>query len=193
MSDLSGLISTDSRNSLQRLRRRQLTLMAERRNLTFPPNCGAEALRPILVGAGITGDEPEFDDITRWRSVTQQDESGNSHIERYPSPPEHATAGKVVDYDSQIEARAANNKPTEDELFDRSQLAVLKQENAQLRADNAEMTSVISDRLAKLESDSGAGLPMEKWLPWQLIQVARERGIEYKGLSKEERIAALRA
>ena len=192
MSDLSGLISSDSRKPLQRLRRRQLTLIAERRKLTFPPNCGAEALRPILTGAGISGLEDEFNDITRWRSVTQQDESGSTHVEIYPDPPAHATAGKVLDYDSQIEARAANNKPTEDELFDRSQLAVLKQENAQLRADNTELSSVIDDRLAKLEASSGPELPMEKWLPWQLIQVARARDIAYKGLAKEELIAALR-
>lgn len=192
MSDLSGLISSDSRSALQRLRRRPLTLMAERRKLTFPLNAGAEQLRPILHAAGITGEEPEFDDITRWRQVTQQDESGGSHVERYPDPIQHATAGKVVDYDSAIEQRAANHKPTEDELFQASELAVLKQENAQLKTANDEMSALISERLAKLEANSEPVLPMEKWLPWQLIQVAQSRNIAYKGLAKEELIAALR-
>jgi hypothetical protein len=120
MPDLAGLVSSDSRTPLRRLRRSQLQAMAEVDGLILPADAPATAIIPIFEANGITGLEDRFAHIARFRQFVQKSEDGSAHVEVYPVPPPHHTNGKAIDYDSAIEAAAAapRPEPSEDELFD---------------------------------------------------------------------------
>lgn len=183
MSNLAGLVSTDSRSPLQRLRRAQLWQIADRAGIVYPPAAPADAVRTLLEANQITGLEAEYNDITRFQPFVQKDENGATHVEHYPVPAKHSTADKVIDYTSAIEERAASSAedPEPTELDN-------------LRQRNAELEDIINNRLAELEQKAdrvAPDFPLQKLLPWQLKHMAKDRGIDYKGLSKEELIAAL--
>lgn len=201
MPDLAGLVSSDSRPPLQRLRRPQLQQIMDREGLTYPASAPATALLPILEANQISGLEERFADITHFRQFMQKNEDGSQHVEIYPVPPQHHTKDKVIDYDTAMEERAEAPKPepTEDELFANSRIAELETRNHELALKNADLELTITTRLTELEKIADEkefalqlDFPLEKLLPWQLIHMARDKGIEYKDLSKEDLIAALR-
>lgn len=183
---LAGLVSTDSRTFLRRLRRAQLWKMADVDNLTYPPGAPAEAMYVLFENLGVTGLEQRFAHITRPQQIPQQDEQGNVRMEVYPDQPAHATANKELDYDSAIERNADVAPPEEPHETDR--IRELEERNAALTQKNAELETAINDRLTVLEQQA---LPISKMLRWQLCHIAEARGIAYKGLSKEELVDAL--
>jgi hypothetical protein len=203
MANLAALVSSDSRKPLQRLRRAQLHKIADRANISYPKGAPATDMVEILSRHQISGLEQNYNDITHFQPFTQQDENGSTHVEVYPVQPKHQTADKVIDYDSAIEERAktAAPAPPEDAVLvaDRdpeidAELERLREQNTELAEKNAELSSVIADRLDALEQKTaGIDFPLDKLLPWQLMHMAKARGIDYKGLSKEEIIELLEA
>jgi hypothetical protein len=194
MSNLAALVSSDSRQPLQRLRRAQLHKIADRANISYPAGAPATDMVEILSRHQISGLEQDYNDITHFQPFTQQDESGNSHVEVYPVQPKHQTADKVIDYETAIEERAktAPPAPPEDAVLVVERDPEIDAELARLRERNAELEDIITDRLDALEQKTaGIDFPIEKLLPWQLKQMAKARGIDYKGLSKEEIIELL--
>ncbi len=194
--ELARLVSSDSRAPLQRLRRAQLWRIADRAGISYPNGAPAQAMVKILEAQGLTGMEAEYNDITRFKAFVQQDENGGTHVEHYPVQPKHHTADKVIDYDTLIEERAKTAPPAE-AADDSDEIEELRRANHELAAKNAELEAVITERLDALEKKAAevpedAGFPLEKMLPWQLIHMAKDRGIDYKGLSKEDLIAAIR-
>ena len=69
-----------------------------------------------------------------------------------------------------------------------AQAAIAAEQQAVAEAARAELEKKARQKQAAPEPD----FPLEKLMPWQLIHLARDRNVEYKGLEKEELIDALR-
>jgi len=109
MSDISSLVSEDSRKPIERLRRCKLWKIANAYGITYPPAASKDVMIPILEGNGIDVTQPLPDDSKNiWNRVVVENESGHHHVELYPELPEHATANKNIDYDSVIESNAVD-------------------------------------------------------------------------------------
>ena len=192
MSRLSGLVSTDSRPLLTRIRRHRLHQIADKLEIPYPPGAPAKRMYVLLE------DVPDNQIRTIMAQleapvvdVQQEDENGKIHTEPYPQEPEHYTA-RMTD---QVQAELASRIAIDEE--DEKEKEGLRAEIERLKKDNQRLTETIETRLAALEQQPAAlpdavTLPLERMLPWQLIQLCKENGIEYKGLSKGEMIAALR-
>lgn len=108
MSDLSALVSEDSRTPIQKLRRCALWQVADEAGIQYPPSAAKTVMIALLEGAGIDVTQSK---AVQWAGVSVQDEKGGSHIETYPVVPEHATARKDIDYDAAIEEKAKEKAP----------------------------------------------------------------------------------
>lgn len=103
MSDISGLVSSDSRRPIERLRRCKLWQLADARGIQYPSAAPKEEMIKILEGNGI--------DVTKdaeWNQVLVQDERGAQHVELYPKEEVHASATKNIDYAQAIEKAAVD-------------------------------------------------------------------------------------
>jgi hypothetical protein len=113
MTQLSSLLTDDSRSPIQKLRRSQLQKIARKHEIKFDPSGPATDLRKLIEGSGIDVlRETEFD------RLQVKDEDGMVHEILEPKVKPHATASKTIDYDAIIEAnsKAAEKSAENDEL-----------------------------------------------------------------------------
>ena len=164
------------------MRRYKLHEIAEGEGIPFPAGAGADLMRPLLEHLP----EATIEKYLQVARVTQKDEGGGQHVEVYPIEPEHASAQRQEQVAGALLERISpseEKKREKQDSFDVQRVAALEKENGELKA-------LFAERLDKLEHATPV-FPIEKLLPWQLIQMARQRDIAYKGLSKEELVAAL--
>ncbi len=168
--ELSALVSTDSRSPEQRTRRYQVEKVALAKGVSFIAGVTTkDELLAAIKAAGINiMDEMEF------RTVHAQDEHGRSHVEMYPVIPEHKTAGQPINYVAELEKKSVEKEKAE------KRVAILEEENSVLK--------LLEARLATLEK---CAIPLASMVPWQLKRIAKDSGIDIKGMSKEEMISAL--
>jgi hypothetical protein len=164
MSDLGRFVSEDNRKPIERLNRRALYDVADEFGLQYPADCPKIALIPIMEGAGI---DVTKSTVVNWQTYRSKDSHGRVFEETYPKRPEHHSLGKNINYDKLIRDRAKEQQEAADTI------------------------SSLTKRLDEIEKKQGPSFPLHKLLPWQLQHLAKDAGIEYKGLSKEELIAAL--
>jgi len=164
MSDLGRFVSEDNRKPIERLNRRALYDVADEFGLNYPDDCPKTALIPIMEGAGIDVTQST---IINWQTFSTKDQSGRVFEETYPVRPEHHSSGKNINYDQLMRERAKEKEKDDNTISD------------------------LTKRLDEIEKNHGPAFPIHKLLPWQLQHLAKDAGIEYKGLSKEEIIAAL--
>lgn len=107
--DLSGLISTDSRTPLEKLRRNALQKICKENNIPFDPSGDAVRLRQLIEGSGVDYMKSEF-----FNKIQVQDENGMVKETVVPVVKPHATENKDINYDAIIEAKA-NAQEKEDE------------------------------------------------------------------------------
>ena len=97
MDDLSGLVSTDSRKPIERLRRVQLYAIADERGITYPHDAPKTAMLPLLEAAGVDPAVPYNGADIQWQNVPVKDELGNVHIEIYPAQKEPDVPSQILD------------------------------------------------------------------------------------------------
>lgn len=117
--ELHQLLSTDSRNALQRTRRSRLYRIADAYKLNYPPGIPADDLRKIIEGNGIDVLKPlpnggEND----WEQVVVENEDGKQSVQLYPKEKPHFTASREIDYDAILAKKAEEQKQTEKENVD---------------------------------------------------------------------------
>lgn len=117
--ELHQLLSTDSRNALQRTRRSRLYRIADAYKLNYPPGIPADDLRKIIEGNGIDVLKPlpnggEND----WEQVVVENEDGKQSVQLYPKEKPHFTANREIDYESILAKKAEEQKQTEKENVD---------------------------------------------------------------------------
>ncbi len=166
MSDLGNLVSEDNRRPIERLNRRALYDVADEFGLSYPVDCPKVALIPIMEGAGI---DVTKSTVINWHTFRSKDNAGRVFEETYPVRTEHHSSGKGIDYDKLLREKATEKEKSDNTIEE------------------------LTKRLDNIEQKQGPSFPLLKLLPWQLQHLAKDAGIEYKGLSKEELIAALEA
>lgn len=184
MAHLATLVSSDSRPFLARVRRYKLHQIAEGEGIPFPPGAPAKDMIPLLQNLP----EQTILKYMQVSKIVQEDEAGRQHVEAYPIEPQHASAGRQEQVAGVLLERIS---PSEQKIKDK-QAEFDTQRLARLEKENTELKALFAERLDKLEHAAPA-FPVSKLLPWQLVHVAKERGIAYKGLSKEDLVAALEA
>ena len=111
MTQLSGLLTDDSRTPLEKLRRTQLQKIALDNDIKFDPAGPATALRKLIEGSGV---DYMRTDLFVQRQV--QDENGQIREIVDPVVKPHATANANIDYDAIIEAKAKEKEEENTEL-----------------------------------------------------------------------------
>lgn len=169
-----GMVSTDSRKPLERLRRHQLQYVARKAGIPFPEGAKKSVMVPVLEANGV--DPRKY---LEHAPVYGRDENGMPTQEHYPVLPEHATAGKDIDYDAIIADRIKSKEEVEKEKFEESRMDALERQNREL--------------MEKLEQVLAGKQTPE--FPFKLTlaqkkKVLRERGISVKGMTREEVEAA---
>jgi hypothetical protein len=120
----------------------------------------------------------------RYELVHGRDERGMPTQEEYPTTERHHTADKAINHNEIIAARAKTIDDKEQEKFKETRIEALERQNAELM-----------DKLNILiEAQSGhtinSELPFALTLP-QKKKVLQQRGIDTKGMSREDVEAAL--
>lgn len=157
MSDLSSLVSEDSRTPIQRLRRCALWKIADEEGITYPDRAPKTTMISLLEASGIDVTRSQ---VVKWNHVSVQNEQGGSHLEAYPVVPEHATARQNIDYDAIISEKAKENEQ-KDEVIEEQSTAL----------------EILQKRLEALENNQPV-LPLDAMLPWQLKRLCKEQGIK---------------
>ena len=168
-------VSWDSRPAVARLSRVQLYKLLEARSIPFPVGAAKTNMLKLLEASNVDLNQPvpEID----WLVIEGQDENGRLHKEFYPKAELHssardAQAGKHVDYSAEIARRAAE-----------------VEQQAEVIDDQADLLRALQDQLNELKANQ---LPLAKMAPYQLKQIAVQRGINTEGLkSKADLLAAL--
>lgn len=160
MTQISKLISTDSRPLLNRVRRPQLQRILKANGIEFDITGPATMLRTLIEANGINFMNPE-----EWDQIPVKDENGNTSIEMYPKVKEHATAKKNIDYSGIIEKKA---KETMD--------AQLQKENEDLRDQLKTLTEMVESLMGQSSPDPKPSYSAMKMS--ELRKIAKERGIK---------------
>ena len=174
MTDLASLVSQDSRLPIERLRRCKLWVLADSLDIPYPAGAAKTDMLKILDANGIDPNMPVAVAGVQWHTLQGKDGDGNPCAETYPITRPHQTSGMDIDYDGEIATRVRRNTPSEDELFETSQVEALKREVAALK-----------------KLSTGLDFPLDNLLPWQLNHMCKNKGIDPKGMDKDQMIAAL--
>lgn len=110
MEDIGGLVSSDSRTPMERLRRVQLWAIAEDRGIQYPPDAPKTVMLALLVGAGVDPKMPYQGAGIKWEVINGQDEIGRAHQEIYPVQQEPDTPSQITDVVAAT-AKIAEKKP----------------------------------------------------------------------------------
>ena len=111
MTDLAGLVSTDTRQPIERLRRVALWALADAKGIQYPPDAPKTTMLKLLEVNGVDLSNPEPLPGVDWQAVPVTDEAGNVRQEIYPAPPQHHTADKAINYDAAMKSNQAPPVP----------------------------------------------------------------------------------
>lgn len=143
----------------------------DQKNINYRPGIGKVDALKLLEANGVDLSQP-VDDFN-WRVIEGRDENGQMHREFYPVSEPHETAriqarGETIDYDRILEEKAAEAEKAE---------KVIESQN--------DMIGLLMARMEALEANQ---LPLESMTPFQLKKIAKQRGIDIKGLSKKDEL-----
>ena len=170
MTQISNLVSTDSRGPEDRMRRGDLQNVCKAHGIPFDQDQPATVLREIIKGANINVLE-----VGEWEQVQVEGSDGSKSVEIYPKRKPHATEGKSIDYDAILEAKAKEQEALEeknDSLED--QLKSLQAQMAQL--------------LAKTSPEEKS---YEDMTVFELKKVLKDRGIKTEKTAKKVELLEL--
>lgn len=148
------MLAEDSRDAWGRLRRIDAKNLLKAHNIQFDQSASKDAMVSIAQANGIN----PYDGI-EWDQVQVPMENGGFKIERYPKRKAHATLGKDIDYDAEMEKRT--------KIIDEQ-----KEENDSLKKQVADLTAMVQKLLADKEPES----EYAKMGYFDLKRLAKERG-----------------
>ncbi len=178
-------VSYDGRNFSERLRRVELWRACDAFGISYKPGAPATECRALLEAHSIDDRKllqwysQEAGQVVQVQGMNEQGQQG--HVELYPQPPLHESArlesdGQMIDYQAAIdEAVEANDAREAAEQKVAASEDVIEKQGDMLKAAMA--------RIEQLESQI---MPLERMTPPQLKSVAKERGIDVKGLTKKQ-------
>jgi len=182
MTHISSLVSDDSRNLYDRLRRAQCYRILESYGVPYPSGATKDQMIQIMMGSNIdpTKPGPKGEGVKFVPIQVVVDERGTTRTEMYPEEKAHATAQKYengFDYHSEIEKRVQQNKEA---------LIPLEPEETKAMNDRMDKLEGLVNKLAdiiiaqqapttqELESNPG----YEDLEVDELRQIAKDRGIK---------------
>lgn len=121
MTQLSNLLTDDSRSPLEKLRRPQLQKILRNKDIKFDISGPATDLRKLVEGNGI-----DVMNSNLFAKIQVQDENGVLKEVLDPVHKPHATEGKNIDYDAIIEAKAKQNEAEEENVSLKNELNEVK-------------------------------------------------------------------
>jgi len=158
---ISQLVSTDSRNEVEKLRRTHCKNILKAYGVEYNPASPKTKLVSLIEGHGIDVTRPLPDGDSIFQMVAVKDEKGNVSTEVYPKEKDHATKNKSIDYNSVIEAK---NKATEKE-----------DENTALKKEIESLKALMNKDMKMSE----------------LRSIAKEKGINSFGMKKSDLMKAV--
>lgn len=194
MSDLTKLVSTDSRTPIEKLRRHWLRQIAQANGVKVPLNAPKTQLVKLLEGAGIEVTRSVGN--LRWQQHQQYDEDGRpTGVALQPTTPDPASARLGVTDEVRMSVAAAQAEAQEEK--ERERFNALELEN--LKAENQRLKDMIETRLGELEKVASAPppapeppvLPIETMTVAQLQILCEHRGIKYTKTMRRNRLLSL--
>lgn len=187
MTAISQLVSEDSRTPIQRLSRTQCKNILKANGIQYDPAMpkdhpsGGACLVSLIQGNALDITKPINGEV-QFEAVPVADDKGNIHHEMYPVEKDHATKGKVINYDRILQ--------------DKADKAEKESENQELKAQLKAMQDKIDALTDKAVKNSSEPInsPIEDYeaMGWgKLKSLAKERGINTFKLKKHEVIAML--
>lgn len=178
MSDLSGLVSSDSREPIERLRRARLWQIAEAYGIKYPAGAPKDTMIQLLKGSGVDVTRPIGD--LQWTMQPQYDENGRQ-IGAVPQPVEPANGSERAKVAPEqrmavMEAKEREREKQEASRFQEAQIEALRSENESLKR-------IIEERLQAIESfdKPPMELPYDTMTLTQLRLLCKNRGLIVKG------------
>jgi len=165
MTDLSSLVSEDSRAPIQRMRRYQLYRVADANDIRYPADAPATQMVQLIEGAGV--------DVTRgvdWVKVAQKTEQGGESMETYPAEQPSASALKGV-----------TDATRSDEMERRAKEKEAVGLAEELQQENAALKALVEGKLAALELQQGPSeldAMLDEMSVQQLKKVLANRGVD---------------
>jgi len=160
MTQISNLVSTDSRGPVDRMRRGDLQKACKAHNIPFDQDQPATTLREIIKGSNINVLE-----IGDWEQVIVKDEKGGQSVEIYPKRKPHATERSPIDYDAILDRKAKEQEE-------------LESKNGSLEDTVKELQAQLAQLLKKEKS-------FEDMTVFELKKVLKDRGIKTEKTAKK--------
>lgn len=187
MTHISSLVSTDSRNVYERLRRSQCYKILESYKVSYPSGATKDAMIKIMEGSGINPLKPgPYGEGVKYVQVQVTDEDGKTRVEMYPEERPHATLNKAINYDVEMEKilkeRQAEEKVKDDRIAELEQQiqALMDKVGGTVPVEVAEPVAEFTDYEAMEVED--------------LKALAKEKGIKVHHMAgKKKTIEALKA
>ena len=174
-----GQVSSDSRSPLERLRRCQLWLVADKAGIQYPNGAKKSVMVSLLEANGI---DPR--QHIKHAVVYGRDETGMPTQEEYPVSPDHASLRKGVDSNAVLNAKIEAKAQAEEKKFEESRMDALERQNRELME---KLNQVLADKPA--EPKTPEEFPFKLTLA-QKKQLLKQRGIDTKGMTREDVDAA---
>jgi len=163
---ISSLVSSDSRDLYQRMRRIDCYKTLEAWGVNYPSGASKDAMVEIMKGNGINpASKPPSGEGVKFIPVQVTDENGNVSTEMYPEVPVHATANKDINYEAILD-KVAKEQLKQDEGKDN--------EIEQLKAQVAKLMAMMGDKEVSLEPQ----IDYEAMEADELRALAKEKGIK---------------
>lgn len=170
-----GQVSSDSRSPLERLRRCQLWFLADQEGIRYPEGAKKTLMVELLKACGV---DPRKH--IPHKVVYGKDENGIPTQEEYPVLEDHASLRNGVDQNAILQKKIEVKEQVEKEKFDETRLDALERQN-----------KLLMEKLEQLTAEPKiADLPFKLTLA-QKKKILKDRGVDTKGMSREDVEAAL--
>jgi hypothetical protein len=171
MTHISSLLSSDSRDLFEKMRRLECERLCEAWEIPYPANAPKDDIVAILKGNGVDPlKAPPKGEGVKFVEVQVQTEDGRTVTHLYPEQKKHYTADKDIDYEAVLEQRAKENQAASDQK---------DQEIAELKA-------MVMQLMGKTEPDPEA--PEMKSVNYEDMDIEALREIaESKGIKVHHR------
>lgn len=214
MAELSQLVSEDSRTPIEKLRRCHLWKEADRRGIKYPPGATKITMIKLLEANGVDITQPLGD--VKWMTVYPSPQAQRAAAmfgqavgpQLVPVEPVHASARNGANPAMELDRRVREKESKREEAFEKSRLEALEKETkllaeekaradaerAKLAEENERLKQIIEQRLAALEQQKSAPVPVVTRGPnasqreyWKAYRHARDIGLPVqKGMTREQ-------
>ena len=173
MTHISSLVSTDSRNVYERLRRHQCYKILESYKVSYPVGATKDDMIKIMEGSGINPLKPgPYGEGVKYVKVEVTDEDGKTRYEMYPEERPHATLNKAINYEAEMQKIIKDREAEEAEIAEKDQRI-------------AELEAKINQLL---EAQTTKDMDFESLDVDQLRALAKERGVKVHHMAGKKKL-----